>query len=183
MIATLSKNWWLFLLRGIVAILLAILAFVSPGSMLIGIVLAVGFYAFVAGCLALAAAVTGMAGDRWWAALLEGLVGIVAALVIWFEPVTSTVAFVYVLAFWLILTGILQIAAGIQLRDLIRNEWLYVISGIISIVFGIWVVHSPGQGAVAEAWIIGWYALLFGIAQAAFGFRLRSLQSAAKTSG
>lgn len=180
MIQTLTNNWWLFLVRGIVAILVGAYAFMAPGTTLVAVVYVIGFFAFVAGCTAFAAALTGAAGDRWWAALLEGLVGIAAALVIWFAPMSSTEVFIYVLAGWAILTGILEIAAGIQLRDFINNEWLYVLSGVISVAFGVWVMRSPQQGALAEAYVIGCYALLFGFVQVAFSLRLRSVRESSK---
>jgi uncharacterized membrane protein HdeD (DUF308 family) len=177
MIEAIGSKWWLFLLRGLAAIAFAVIAFVQPGSALIGLVLVLGAYVFVASVLLLAAAATGVAGDRWWALLLEGILGVVAALLIWFWPLTSTLAFVYFVAAWLLVSGILQIAAGIRLRDVISNEWLFILSGIISIAFGVWVFRSPSQGVILTAYLFGWYFLFFGIMQLVFAFRLRSLRS------
>jgi uncharacterized membrane protein HdeD (DUF308 family) len=180
MIQALSNNWWFFLVRGIAALIVAALAVAAPGAMLDALVFVLGIYAFVGGVFAFAAALSGVAGDRWWAALLEGLIGMAAAFVIWFMPGTSTTAFVYVFAGWAILTGILQIVAGIQLRDLIGNEVLYILSGLVSLAFGIWVMRSPQQGALAEVYLVGAYALFFGIAQIVFSVRLRSLRDFTK---
>jgi uncharacterized membrane protein HdeD (DUF308 family) len=181
MIQALTNNWWLFLLRGLAALGLAALAFIAPGETLLAVVLVLGFYIFLAGCFVLAAAVTGVTGDHWWIALLEGVLAIAVAFVIWFMPVSSTVVFIYVFAAWAIATGILEIVGGVQLRDLLGSgEWLYVISGIISIAFGVWVIHSPAQGALAEVYAIGFYSLFYGIAQIAFSLRLRSLKSTVK---
>jgi len=177
MIEAISSKWWLFLLRGLAAIAFAIIAFAQPGSALIGLVLVLGAYVFIAGVLAMTAAAVGVAGDRWWALLLEGIIGVVAAVLIWFWPLTSTLAFVYFVAAWLLVTGILQIAAGIRLRDVISNEWLFILSGILSIAFGVWVFRSPGQGVVLTAYLFGWYFLFFGIMQLVFAFRLRSLHN------
>ena len=178
MIEAISSKWWLFLLRGIAAVLVAIVAFVQPGAALIAMVLVLGFYSFVAGALAIAAAITGVGGDRWWALLLEGVVGVVISLLIWSWPIASALGFVYFVASWLILTGVLQIAAGVRLRDFIDNEWIYILSGIISVAFGVWVFRSPSQGAVATAFLFGWYFMLFGLMQIAVAFRLRSLGGA-----
>jgi uncharacterized membrane protein HdeD (DUF308 family) len=179
MIQSVSSKWWLFLLRGLAAIIVAVIAFTQPGSALIALVLVLGFYSFLAGVFLLVAAATGIGGDRWWALLLEGIIGIVVALVIWSWPISSVVAFVYFVAAWLIITGVLQIAAGIRLRDVIDNEWLYILAGIISVAFGIWVFRSPSQGAVATAYLFGWYFLFFGIMQTIFAFRLRSVNQTA----
>lgn len=175
MIEAIASKWWLLLLRGLAAIIVGIIAFIQPGSALIALVLVLGAYSFIAGVIALMAAAAGVAGDRWWALLLEGVIGVVAALLIWSWPIASTIAFVYFVAAWLILTGIVQIAAGVQLRDVISTEWLYILGGLISIAFGVWVFRSPAQGAIATAFLFGWYFLLYGILQTAVAFRLRSL--------
>jgi uncharacterized membrane protein HdeD (DUF308 family) len=176
-ISAVTSKWWLLLLRGLAAIVVAVIAFVRPGDALIALVLVLGIYAFVAGVLAIMAAVAGMGGEHWWALLLEGIIAIVAALLIWSWPVASTLAFVYFIAAWLIISGIFQIAAGVRLRDVIDNEWLYILSGIISIAFGVWVFRSGAQGVVATAYLLGWYFLLYGIMQAAVAFRLRSIHN------
>jgi len=175
MIEAITGKWWLLLLRGLAAIVVAVIAFMQPGSALIALVLVLGAYSFVAGAIAFTAALVGVGGDRWWALLLEGIIGVVVALVIWSWPLASTLAFVYFVAAWLIVTGIVQIAAGVRLRDIIDNEWLYILGGLISIAFGVWVFRSPGQGAVATAFLFGWYFLLYGILQTVVAFRLRSL--------
>ena len=177
MIEAISSKWWLFLLRGLAAIAVGVIAFMQPGAALIGLVLVLGFYSFVVGVLAITAAAVGLGGDRWWALLLEGVLGVVVALIIWSWPLTSAAAFVYFVAAWLIVLGIMQIAAGVRLRDFIRNEWLYILSGIVSIAFGVWVFRSPAQGATATAFLFGWYFLFFGLLQTVLAFRLRSLQS------
>ena len=177
MIEAVSSRWWLFLLRGLAAVAVAVVAFLQPGVALTALVLVLGAYSFIGGALALTAAVVGLAGSRWWALVLEGLLGIVVALVIWSWPIVSTIAFVYFVAAWLIISGIIQVAAGIHLRDFVDNEWLYILTGIISLVFGIWVFRSPTQGTLATAFLFGWYFLLFGVTQTVLAFRLRALRA------
>lgn len=178
MIQAISSKWWIFLLRGLAGIAVGAIAFVQPGAELVALVLVLGFYSFLAGALALAVSATGVAGDRWWALLLEGIIGIVVAILVWSWPVASALAFVYFVAAWLIMTGIVQVAAGIRFRDLIDNEWLYIVTGVVSVVFGVFVFRMPSQGAVATAFLFGWYFLLFGLIQLVFAFRLKSLQVA-----
>jgi uncharacterized membrane protein HdeD (DUF308 family) len=180
MIHAISSKWWLFLLRGLLAIVIAVVAFMHPGAALIGLVLYLAFYSFLVGVFALVGAAVGVAGDRWWALLLEGIIGIVVALLIWSWPVTSAAAFVYFVAAWLIVWGIVQVAAGIRLRDIIDNEWLYILSGIISIAFGVWVFRSPlQQGGEVTAFLFGWYFLFYGLLQTMVAFRLRSVYQVA----
>ncbi|HET9342565.1 MAG TPA: DUF308 domain-containing protein [Candidatus Eremiobacteraceae bacterium] len=177
MIDAISSRWWIFLLRGLAGIAVGVIAFVQPSAALIGLTLVLGFYSFLVGALLIAVAATGVAGDRWWALLLEGIIGVVIAVLVWSWPVESTLTFVYFVASWFILTGILQVAAGIRFRDVIDNEWLYIVAGIISVAFGVFVFRMPEGGVVATAFLFGWYFLLFGLVQTMFAFRLRSLNA------
>ncbi|HTV92631.1 MAG TPA: HdeD family acid-resistance protein [Verrucomicrobiae bacterium] len=174
-----TGKWWLLLLRGLAAVVVGVIAFVYPGDALTALVLVLGIYAFVAGVLALWAAAAGIGGDYGWALFLEGIIAIIAALLIWSWPLASALAFVYFVAAWLIVSGILQITAGVRLRDIINNEWLYILSGVVSIVFGVWVFRNGSQGVVAVAYLIGWYFLLYGLLQIGVSFRVRSMHTAA----
>lgn len=178
MVQALANRWWLFLIRGLAGLIFGILALVYPGSALVALTLIFGAYAFVDGIFALAAAFTGVAGSRWWALLLEGILGLVVAFYVWTQPVYSTAALVYAVAIWAVITGIIEIVAGFQLRDVINNEWVYILAGVVSIIFGILVFRDVDAGAVAIAWTIGIYAILFGIMQLVLAFRLNGLRSA-----
>ncbi len=176
-----ASKWWLLLLRGLAAIAVGIVAFVHPGDTLVAMVIVLGAYACFAGILAIVAAISGFGGDHWWALLLEGIIAIVAAGIIWSWPVSSTLAFVYFVAAWLIVSGILQVAGGVRLHDVINNEWIYVLTGVISIAFGVWIFRNGAEGVVVTAFLLGWYFLLYGIAEVVVAFRLRSLHGTVAT--
>jgi uncharacterized membrane protein HdeD (DUF308 family) len=118
--------------------------------------------------------------------LLEGLVGIGAGLLTLFAPgVTAVVLLLYV-AVWAIATGVLEIVAAIRLRKEIEGEWLMALSGVASVVFGVLLMARPGAGALAVLWLIGAYALVFGVLLVALSFRVRRLgteQPALRTPG
>lgn len=181
MVQALANRWWIFLIRGLAGIIFGILAIVYPGSALVALTILFGAYAFVDGIFALAAAFTGIGGGRWWALLLEGILGLVVAFYVWTQPAYSTVVLVYAVAFWAIITGIVEIIAGFQLRDVITNEWLYILAGVVSIIFGILVIRDLDAGAVAIAWTIGIYAIIFGVMQLGLAFRLNGMRGKAAT--
>ena len=79
----------------------------------------------------------------------------------------------YLIAFWAILTGVLEIVAAVRLRRVIQNEWALLVGGVLSVVFGLVLVVAPGAGALAVIWIIGAYAVVFGITLLALAWRLR----------
>ena len=177
MIESITSRWWVFLVRGLAAIAFGVIAFVWPGITLLALTIVFGAYALVDGIFALAAALGGLAGSRWWALLIEGIVGLVIAFFVWTEPGLSAEALVYAVAFWAIITGIMEIVAGLQLRDMVTNEWMYILAGIVSIAFGILILRNVNAGALAVVWLIGAYAIVFGVLQLGLSYRLNKAHS------
>ncbi len=167
-------HWWAFALRGVAAVIFGILAFAWPGVTLAVLVLLWGAYALVDGILALASAFrTGQ--DHRWALLIEGIVGIAAGIATFVWPGLTALVLVYIIAFWALITGVLEIVAALRLRKVIHNEFWLVLSGALSLIFGVVLIAAPGAGALALVWVIGAYAVLFGIVLLALAFRLRSM--------
>ena len=138
------------------------------------LILFYGAYAIVDGALALYAAIRSR-GQPVWALLLEGILGIGAGLVAFFWPAITALALLYVIAAWAILTGVVEVIAAVRLRQAITNEWALILSGVLSVVFGLLLVIQPGAGALTLVWLIGLYAVLFGVGLLAFAWRLRGL--------
>jgi uncharacterized membrane protein HdeD (DUF308 family) len=171
----LARNWWSLVIRGIVGILLGILAFVWPGVTLAVLVTLFGMYALIDGVVSIVGAVRAAgARERWGALLLEGIVGLLAAAVTFAWPGITALALVYIIAAWAVITGILEIAAAIRLRQHISGEWLLAIAGALSIVFGVIIAAAPLVGALVIAVWFGMYAFIFGVMLLTLGLRLRS---------
>jgi len=175
MVIVLARNWWALALRGLVAVLFGIMAFAWPGITLAALVLLYGAFALADGILAVAAAVVGRTqGMPWWALLLEGVTGIAVGILTFFWPGITALALLYLIAAWALVTGVFEIAAAIRLRRDIQGEWLLVLSGVLSILFGLALVVNPGAGALAVIWLIGAYAIASGVLLIVLGFKLRS---------
>ena len=168
----LARNWLAIVLRGVAAILFALLAFSMPGITILVLVLLFGFYALIDGVFNLVAVFrTGIRGH--WPLLLEGIVGILAGIVTLLVPHITAVVLIYLIGFWAIFTGVFEIIAALRLWGVFGQEWMLLLSGILSLVFGFFVVARPLIGALAVVVWIAAYALIFGILLIAFGFRLR----------
>jgi len=171
-----ARNWWVFLLRGIVAILFGVLAFLRPGITLEALVLLFAFWALFDGVFSLIGSVgAAEAREPWWPLVLIGLLGIAAGILTLRYPGVTALALLFVIAFWSILRGIIEIVAAVRLRDLIKGEWWLILGGIASIAFGVLLVMYPESGLLAVVWLLGIYAVIFGITQIMLGFRLKGM--------
>ena len=93
-----------------------------------------------------------------------------------FYPGLTAIGLLYLIAIWAIATGIFELAAAIRLRKEIEGEFWLGLAGLASIVFGLMLVVQPGVGALAVVWIIGSYAILFGVLLVALGLRLKGVK-------
>jgi len=172
----LSRNWWVFLLRGILAVIFGILALIWPGTTLLTLIILFGAYALVDGIFAIIAGVAGYGTtERWWAEVIEGVLGMVIGLMTLLWPGATALVVLYFIAAWAIVTGILEIAAAIQMRRYISGEWLLFLSGAVSVLFGVLLFIFPEAGALSLIAFIGAFAILFGILLIVLALRLRSL--------
>jgi len=105
--------------------------------------------------------------------LLEGLIGIAAGIIVVLRPSVATLVLSYVISFWAIVAGVLEIVSAIRLRKEIQGEWMLALSGILSLILGVVLLVFPAAGALTVAWLIGWYAILFGATLLSLGLRLR----------
>jgi uncharacterized membrane protein HdeD (DUF308 family) len=171
---TFRLNWWLLALRGLVAVLFGMLAFMWPGATLITLVWLFGAFALVNGILSLVLAAKTKGYPKVGSLIFGGLLGILAGLLAFVMPGITALGLLILIAAWAIVTGIMELVAAVRLRKIINNEWLLVLAGIASVVFGILLLFQPAAGALVLIWWIGAWALLFGILLMILAFRMRN---------
>lgn len=178
----LARNWWAMLIRGIVAVIFGILAYLWPGATWVAIAILFGAYALADGIFAIVATVRAAeTQQRWWPFLIEGIVGIVIAAITFYDVRITIFALYFTIAAWAFLTGIFEIVAAIELRKHLANEFWLILGGIASIAFAVLMIWFPLAGFLAITWLIAAYAIVFGIMMIALAFRLRSHLPAAPT--
>ncbi len=171
----LFRNWWVLLLRGLIAIAFGLLVWFQPGISLAALVLLFGAYVMADGILGVWTAIAGRAEhEHWWLLLLEGLLGIGVGILTFFAPDITALGLLFYIAIWAVATGVLEIAAAIRLRKEIGGEWLLILCGLASVVCGVLLVVSPGAGALAVLWLIATYAIVFGVLLVILALKARS---------
>jgi uncharacterized membrane protein HdeD (DUF308 family) len=180
MLIVFTSSWWALALRGLAAVIFGILAFIWPHITLTALVFLFGAYALIDGVLAIIAGIKSHGEvNRWWLLLIEGILSVAAGIFAFVAPPITAFILLILIASWAIVTGAFEIGAAIQLRKYIKGEWLLALSGVISILFGAALLYNPVAGALAVVWIIGAYAIVFGVMLIALGFRLRGLAHSA----
>lgn len=169
-----SRAWWMLALRGAVALLFGILALLWPGLTLLWLVALFATYALISGVVSIVGAVKNRHSDReWWLVLLVGLVSAGAGIIAILHPAMTALLLVLLMGANALVTGVLDIVTAIRLRKVIEHEWLLILAGLVSVVFGLFVFLFPGAGALALVWLISAHAIAIGILLLALAFRAR----------
>ncbi|HHE3740506.1 TPA: heat resistance membrane protein HdeD-GI [Escherichia coli] len=181
-LCSLTENWWIFALRGVLALIFAALAFWMPQSALLAMTLVFGAFSLVNGAFNLVAAVRHIQKkERWGWLLFSGIVGILTGVVVLVAPWVATMVMASFLwasvGFWAIFTGVLEISAAVRLRQEIKGEIWFAFSGLLSIVLGaivLWIFFSrPVESFLAAGWLLGFYAAVYGVTLLFLSWRLR----------
>ncbi len=176
MLRELANNWWALLVRGVLGILFGVVALTQPEATLSALVVAWGFYALISGIVAVVAAVSGAPTGPRWVLALEGAIGIAAAAVTFLQPRLTAAILLFLIASWAVVGGALLVAAAFRLRKEISGEYWLGLTGLISVAFGALLFAQPNAGAMAVVWLIGVYAITFGILWCAFALRMHSVK-------
>jgi uncharacterized membrane protein HdeD (DUF308 family) len=171
--ALLAQHWWTIVLRGVIGVLFGVIALAAPGAVLLSLAFLFGIYLLADGVIGLVGTVRAVSAHGHWGMLLaEAVLNVVMGLIALFMPGAAVLAFVLLMAAWALLSGGLMVAAAIRLHAS-HGRWWLAIGGIVSLLWGALLVVAPLMGAVVLTWWLGIYAIVFGVALLACGWRLR----------
>ena len=176
-----SRNyWWLMGLRGLLAVLFGVFAIVLPHLTLFVLVLLFGAYVLVDGVVAVTVALQERRNmQRWWVLLLGGLAGIVVGVLTFVWPAITALVLLYLIAAWAIVIGVLEIGAAVSGWLPVVQEWTLALAGIISVLLGVLLAIRPGVGLLSLVWVIGIYAIIYGVLLLIRAFQFRTAAAAA----
>lgn len=174
MFGQLLRNWWIPVVRGILGIIFGILVIANPDTAVTVFVYMFGAYMLVDGIVALGFAFDVSRGRGWM--ILSGIAGIAAGILTFMYPSATAMLLVYIAAAWAIVTGIFELVAAIEWRRVLPDAWMLGLGGVLSVIVGVVLFSSPGAGLLAWAWLIGSYAIVYGVLYVVTGIRLKSFQ-------
>jgi len=173
MLKLLAQNWWMLLLRGLCAIAFGVMALAWPGITLLSLILIYGVYSAADGMLSIIAAIRGGAqAPRGWL-VVAGIAALAVAAVCFLAPGLTALALLYLIAAWAVVRGMFEIVAAIRLRKEIDNEWLLILAGAVSVLFGVCIALWPGASAITLVWFIGAWAIVVGVMCVVLAFKLK----------
>ncbi len=174
--SVLQRNWWAVAIRGVLGIVVGVIALLMPAATMLALVLLFAAYMVVDGIFAIVAAVRAAhRGDRWGFLVLEGIVSVAAGALAVLWPGLTVLAFVLLVAAWAIVSGCLLLMAAVRL-DIGGSHWWMILGGGASVVYGVLLIVAPLIGALVLTWWFGAYAIVFGIALLVLALRLRARQ-------
>ncbi|MDD5398482.1 MAG: DUF308 domain-containing protein [Dehalococcoidia bacterium] len=177
MLETMVKRWWLISLRGLIALVLGIvLLILDPLVAAELLILFIGIYALLDGIFALIVGIINRPPhrDRAWL-IAEGIIGILAGIAILFAPLLAGVIIVYFIAFWALLTGILELVFSIAQWKYLPGAWMILVTGIISVLLGGLILANIVAGTVLLVVIVSVYLVIFGLLLMLLGFSLKNM--------
>ena len=169
------SHWWVWAIRGALAILFGLLTFAMPTVTVSLLVILFGIWAIVDGITHLSLAFREGTAQRGLHTA-EGVIGLVVGLIAILFPLKTGIAVLYIIAAWAVLTGAARILLAIRLHSTASREWTIGLSGALALLFGIIVLLFPIVGVVAVALWIGIYAIIAGIVFLGLSFRMRAAQ-------
>jgi uncharacterized membrane protein HdeD (DUF308 family) len=165
----------MFLFRGIAALAFGIITLVWPGLTVLALVILFGIFAIISGITAVATSLQNRDVHGWGVLLFEGILWLLAGVVALIWPGVTALSFLYLLAAWAVITGILELVAPLSFPMSGGRGVLMALSGLVSIVFGIVIAVQPASGLLAVTWLIGIYAIIIGVMSVVAYFEARSV--------
>ena len=167
--------------RGILAVVVGIIALAWPSVTVLALVILFAVYAFMASAMEAARGFTSRSAGPVIGHLLLGLVDLAAGIVALVWPGPTALVLVLVVGVWAVIAGLVEFSAAFGSGEPAGTRAVFILGGLVTIAFGVVLCARPGIGAVTLALLFGLFNLIYGISMLVHGIELRrtgrSLQS------
>lgn len=190
-IRSISSNWWAFIIKGFLALIFSVLAFIMPVTAILALAIVFGAFALADGIFGIIASVRKIRkGKRWGWLIFSAIISILAGIAVIVSPLIATVVIASFLwasiSFWSIFVGISEIITALRLRKEIKGELWMIFSGLFSVILGaiiLWMfITQPENVLLASGWLLGINAFLSAMTYFFLGFKLKKTsENGAKT--
>ena len=175
-VASVRHHWWLFLLRGLAAIVFGVLALMWPGATVVVLTAFIAAYALVDGVVAIASAVRMRSTfDRWWVLLVQGIISAVFGVWAFINPLLSVLYIVISVALWMFFAAVVQFLLARAHKAMGTSPVWSIVGGGLSLVLAVLALAYPRLTVATVVVLVAWFALVTGAVQVAIAFRVRSL--------
>jgi|SRR6266508_2173538 len=175
MYSGLPRNWTVLAARGVLAILFGLFALSRLGIALPLLVIGFGVAVLLSGVLAIVAGVRAEENDeRSWPLTTEGVIAIALGLIALLRPDAAARFWLFLVAGFAFVSGVLHIFAAIKLRRDMQDEMVLVVNGVLTATFGVLMVLLPWAGLLALGLLVGASSFCFGLLLLVVAFRLRT---------
>ena len=184
-IRSISSNWWAFIIKGFLALIFSVLAFIMPVTAILALAIVFGAFALADGIFGIIASVRKIRkGKRWGWLIFSAIISILAGIAVIVSPLIATVVIASFLwasiSFWSIFVGISEIITALRLRKEIKGELWMILSGLFSVILGaiiLWMfITQPENVLLASGWLLGINAFLSAMTYFFLGFKLKKHQ-------
>lgn len=167
---------WSSLLIGILALILGFVSIFNPLETSVTLVYVIGFLFILAGIVT----IVRYFQTSWFrsgAFMVGGVLSILMGIIMLRHTTASTIALTYLIGFWVLVQGIIDIATSFDLKKFgLSTWWLTLISGILGIIFGIMLLGNFGLAVIYVTVLISIYFFAAGISLITMFFSLSNLQ-------
>jgi uncharacterized membrane protein HdeD (DUF308 family) len=175
--ATTLDRWYMYLIRGILALIFGIIMLVWPSATVLVLIVLFGCFALVEGLFSIGYSIASASkGDKFFAQLMLGLLGVLVGIIVLARPGVATLAVIWVIAFWLLIRGVLMIISAFEMSGSAGVRWLVGITGVIALILGILMFIFPVSGVFGIILVIGLYLVVMGIFLFVASFFFRSAE-------
>ncbi len=179
-ITTSKSGWGAFMVSGLVAVVYGLLALLLPDNLIKTVMIISGIGLIITGVVSGIVAFNRKKKELPWGMLLfEAIAMVVLGVVaiVWSKETVKLL--IFILGLWSAVIGVMMLFSIMRFKYLI-NRGFYLVSAVLSIVFGVILVLNPFESLEVFVTITGVLALAFGIIMMMFGFRLKKAEEGIK---